>query len=53
MAAKEPARPASRVLYITGDIHPTVEGFRITGGHATGLERKTRSLASITLLFPF
>jgi parallel beta-helix repeat protein len=27
-----------RVLYITGDIGPTIEGLRITGGDATGLE---------------
>jgi len=31
------AQGSGRVLYITGDISPTVEGFRITGGDATGL----------------
>jgi parallel beta-helix repeat protein len=31
------AQGQGRVLYITGDISPTVEGLRITGGDATGL----------------
>jgi uncharacterized repeat protein (TIGR01451 family) len=31
------AQSLGRVLYITGDISPTVEGFRITGGNAAGL----------------
>ncbi len=31
------AQGLGRVLYITGDISPTVEGLRITGGDATGL----------------
>jgi hypothetical protein len=31
------AQRQGRVLYITGDISPTVEGLRITGGDATGL----------------
>ncbi|MEE8392627.1 MAG: right-handed parallel beta-helix repeat-containing protein, partial [Anaerolineae bacterium] len=28
---------SGRVLYVTGDVSPTVEGLRITGGDATGL----------------
>ncbi len=32
------AQQQGRVLYITGDISPTVEGLRITGGDATGLD---------------
>jgi parallel beta-helix repeat protein/putative cofactor-binding repeat protein len=31
------AQGQGRVLYITGDIAPTIEGLRITGGDATGL----------------
>jgi parallel beta-helix repeat protein len=31
------AHRQGRVLYITGDIAPTIEGLRITGGSATGL----------------
>ncbi|KPL19245.1 MAG: hypothetical protein AMJ93_13260, partial [Anaerolineae bacterium SM23_84] len=31
------ARGRGRVIYITGDINPTVEGLRITGGDAHGL----------------
>nr|MBC8254546.1 DUF11 domain-containing protein [Ardenticatenia bacterium] len=31
------AQSNGRVLYVTGDITPTVEGFRITGGSANGL----------------
>jgi uncharacterized repeat protein (TIGR01451 family) len=31
------ARGQGRVLYITGDISPTIEGLRITGGDAAGL----------------
>ena len=31
------AQSNGRVLYVTGDITPTVEGFRITGGDASGL----------------
>jgi parallel beta-helix repeat protein len=31
------ARGQGRVLYITGNISPTIEGLRITGGDATGL----------------
>ena len=31
------AQSNGRVVYISGDITPTVEGFRITGGSATGL----------------
>ena len=31
------AQGQGRVLYITGDISPTIEGLRITGGDATGL----------------
>ena len=31
------ARGQGRVLYITGDISPTIEGLRITGGDATGM----------------
>ncbi len=31
------AQGKGRVLYITGDIAPTLEGLRITGGDATGL----------------
>jgi parallel beta-helix repeat protein len=31
------AQKQGRVLYITGDISPTVEGLRITGGDAVGL----------------
>jgi len=31
------AEGKGRVIYITGDISPTVEGLRITGGDATGL----------------
>ena len=31
------AQEQGRVLYITGDISPTVEGLRITGGNAAGL----------------
>jgi parallel beta-helix repeat protein len=31
------AQGEGRALYITGDIHPTVEGLRVTGGDATGL----------------
>ncbi len=31
------AQGQGRVLYIAGNIHPTVDGFRITGGDATGL----------------
>jgi len=32
------AQGQGRVLYITGDISPTIEGLRITGGNATGME---------------
>lgn len=44
-----------RVLYITGDINPTIEGLRITGGSAVGLgglpefERRLSHLCLITL----
>jgi len=31
------AQRQGRVIYITGDIQPTIEGFRITGGEAQGL----------------
>ena len=31
------AQRQGRVIYITGDIHPTIEGLRITGGDARGL----------------
>ena len=31
------AQNAGRVLYITGDISPTIQGLRITGGNAQGL----------------
>jgi len=31
------AQGQGRVLYITGNISPTIEGLRITGGNATGL----------------
>lgn len=31
------AQGKGRVLYITGDIEPTIEGLRLTGGDATGL----------------
>ncbi|NBD35519.1 MAG: hypothetical protein GVY30_05925, partial [Chloroflexi bacterium] len=31
------AQNAGRVLYITGDIPPTIQGLRITGGNAQGL----------------
>ncbi len=31
------AQGQGRVLYITGDISPTIEGLRITGGNAVGL----------------
>ena len=31
------AQRQGRVIYITGDIHPTIEGLRITGGDAHGL----------------
>jgi hypothetical protein len=31
------AQKQGRVLYITGEISPTIEGLRITGGDATGL----------------
>ena len=31
------AQGQGRVLYVTGDISPTIEGLRITGGDATGL----------------
>jgi len=31
------AEGQGRVLYITGDIAPTIEGLRVTGGDATGL----------------
>jgi hypothetical protein len=31
------AQGLGRVLYITGDISPTIEGLRIIGGHAAGL----------------
>jgi hypothetical protein len=31
------AQGQGRVLYVTGDITPTIEGLRITGGDATGL----------------
>jgi hypothetical protein len=31
------ARGAGRVLFVTGDVNPVVEGLRITGGDATGL----------------
>jgi thermitase len=32
------AQNGGRALYITGDISPTIEGLRITGGDAAGLE---------------
>ena len=32
------AQGQGRVLYITGNISPTIEGLRITGGDATGLD---------------
>src|SRR5512135_1933666 len=31
------AQGKGRVLYITGDISPTIEGLRLTGGNAAGL----------------
>ena len=31
------AKGNGRVIYVTGDISPTIEGLRITGGDATGL----------------
>ena len=31
------AQRQGRVLYITGDINPTIEGLSITGGNAAGL----------------
>ena len=36
------AQEQGRVLYITGDISPTIEGLRITGGNAGGLGGYTR-----------
>jgi len=37
------AQGQGRVLYITGDVSPTIEGLRITGGDATGLEGRADS----------
>jgi hypothetical protein len=34
------AQRQGRVMFITGDIYPTIEGLRITGGDATGLGGK-------------
>lgn len=41
------AQEQGRVLYVTGDISPTVEGLRITGGDATGLDGYTSWWATL------